>query len=243
MENLLDLSRWVHVVFGFLGLTAFWVPVLSRKGGSTHRRFGRVFRYSAMMVVAFAGITVILHLTQLLLSGRGPSANLAAWSSLIFLGYLALATGVMLSHGIGVLRHKRDLRQMSNAYRRLIAWLSIAGSVFVVAWALYWSPPNAMLLYALSPLGIVNGVGMLKLYHRAQDDPKTWLYEHLGAMLGAGIAFHTAFAVFGVNQLLDFQLPGLLALIPWLLPTALGIPAIVLWTRHYRRHPAAPARR
>jgi len=243
MGSLLVLSRWVHVVFGFLGLAAFWVPIVSRKGGSSHRRFGRLFRYSAIMVIGFAGITVSLHMTQLLLTGHGPSVNPAGWSSLIFLGYLALVTGVMLSHGIGVLQHKRDLRVMNTAYHRSMAWLAIVGSVVVLAWALYWNPPNAMLLYALSPLGAVNGAGMLRTYRHAHDDAKKWLYEHLRAMLGSGIAFHTAFAVFGVSQLLKFQLPGLLALIPWLLPTALGVPAIVLWTRYYRQHSVAPARR
>jgi len=242
MSLLLDINRWIHVIFGFLGLAAFWVPILTRKGGKHHRRFGRVFRYSAMVVITAAGISVTLNLLRLLLAGQSPAQNPSGWAFLVFLGYLALVTGVMLSHGLAVLAAKRDLRQLNTGYRHLIAWLSIAGSVFIVGWALYWQPPNAVLLYALSPLGIANGVGMLKLYQMPPDDPKTWLYEHLGAMLGTGIAFHTAFAVFGVNRLLQFELPGMLMVIPWLLPAALGIPASMLWKRHYRRKALMPAR-
>ena len=64
-----------------------------------------------------------------------------------------------------------------------------------------------------------------------------------GSMLGGGIAFHTAFAVFGAQRLWAYELAGPLAVVPWLLPTAVGIPAIIVWTRYYRRkfEPAAPA--
>ena len=54
-------------------------------------------------------------------------------------------------------------------------------------------------------------------------------------MIGAGIAFHTAFAVFGSSRLFDIGLTGWIAVIPWVLPAAIGIPATILWTRHYRR--------
>ena len=64
---------------------------------------------------------------------------------------------------------------------------------------------------------------------------RAWMYEHIGAMLGSGIAFHTAFAVFGSAQLIDINLAGWLQVVPWIAPTIIGIPAILLWTRHYQR--------
>ena len=70
---------------------------------------------------------------------------------------------------------------------------------------------------------------------KTRTSPRAWLYEHLGSMLGAGIAFHTAFAVFGSAQLFDLGLSGWTAVVPWVAPAAIGIPAIFLWTRHYRR--------
>ena len=70
-----------------------------------------------------------------------------------------------------------------------------------------------------------------------------WFYSHLGSMLGGGIAFHTAFIVFGAQSLWPWELAGPLAVAPWILPTVVGIPAIVVRTRYYRRkfEPAAPA--
>ncbi len=69
----------------------------------------------------------------------------------------------------------------------------------------------------------------------AVPSPRGWMYEHLGAMLGAGIAFHTAFAVFGASRLFDIGLTGWVSVIPWVLPAAVGIPATIIWTRSYRR--------
>ncbi|MCE2540754.1 MAG: DUF2306 domain-containing protein, partial [Acidobacteria bacterium] len=54
-------------------------------------------------------------------------------------------------------------------------------------------------------------------------------------MLGGGIAFHTAFIVFGAQRVWAYELAGPLAIVPWILPTVVGIPAIVVWTRYYRR--------
>ena len=54
-------------------------------------------------------------------------------------------------------------------------------------------------------------------------------------MLGGGIAFHTAFAVFGGARLFDLGLEGGLAVIPWVLPALIGVPAIAIWVRHYKK--------
>ena len=57
----------------------------------------------------------------------------------------------------------------------------------------------------------------------------------MGATLGAGIAFHTAFAVFGMRRVLELPGTGLLGVLPWILPAAIGVPGTYLWQRHYRR--------
>ena len=69
-----------------------------------------------------------------------------------------------------------------------------------------------------------------------------WFYSHMGSMLGGGIAFHTAFIVFGAQRLWAYELAGSFAVVPWLLPTVIGIPAIVIWTGYYRRKFAPAAR-
>ena len=44
---LFDILILTHVLTGFVGLAAFWVPVFASKGGRTHVRAGRVFVYCA----------------------------------------------------------------------------------------------------------------------------------------------------------------------------------------------------
>lgn len=68
-----------------------------------------------------------------------------------------------------------------------------------------------------------------------RNAPGQWKLEHLNALLGCGIAFHTAFAVCGINRILPLDLPGTWQVVPWILPAAIGLPAGVLLTRYYRR--------
>ncbi len=239
MDYALEWNRWLHIVAGFIGLAAFWVPVFSRKGSSIHKTAGKVFRYSAIIVVAGAGLSVVVRITDALRSGASISGNIEAWSFLIFLGYIALFTGVILSHGIAVLKHKSKLSELNTPYRRISAWSAIFSSLFIVGWALYWQPDNAIVLYALSPIGILNGWSILQVISpSASHEPRKWLLEHLNAMLGCGIAFHTAFAVFGMGRILPIELTGIWQVLPWILPALIGIPATSIWMRKYRNQTA-----
>ena len=44
MEWIGESARFVHVVFGFAGLAAFWIPIFAKKGATNHVRFGKVRR-------------------------------------------------------------------------------------------------------------------------------------------------------------------------------------------------------
>ena len=240
METFLEGNRWLHIVAGFIGLAAFWIPVFTRKGSPIHKTAGRVFRYSAIVVIAGAGLSVLVRVIDaLIFSDASIAENVEGWSFLVFLGYIALFTGVILSHGIAVLHHKSDLSELNTPYRRFSAWSAIFSSLFIIGWALYWQPDNAILLYALSPVGLLNGWNILQVISpNASHKPRKWLLEHLGAMLGCGVAFHTAFAVFGMNHFMPFELPGFWQVVPWILPALIGIPATSIWTRRYRKQTA-----
>lgn len=225
----------VHVILGAIGLVAFWVPVFTRKGGPAHRAFGKVYKYCAYTVFATAGSAVILRAGWYLAEGHSPATQPAAFGFLVFLGYLALVTFVVVRHGVLVLQHKQDPRTLGTRLSKWLARAAIAASVVVIAYAVTVSPNNAIILYALSPIGLLTGAGILRYVGNPPQTPRSWLYEHLGSMLGGGIAFHTAFAVFGSTRLFDIGLQGWIGVIPWIAPAAIGIPATVIWTRHYRR--------
>ena len=227
--------RVVHVVFGFIALAAYWVPIFAMKGAVNHVRFGKIFVWSAYIVLAGAGITLATRFAMLISTGAKPADQPILFAFLVFLSYLTFVTYVTVRQGMAVLRNKRDPAALRTPLNRTLAYAAILASVSLIAYAVILTPPNMILLLALSPIGIGIGTGNLGYMNRPPRSPRAWMYEHLGAMLGAGIAFHTAFAVFGSNQLFDLGLTGWVAIIPWVLPAAIGIPATYIWTRHYRR--------
>jgi hypothetical protein len=227
--------RFVHVVFGAIGLFAFWIPVFAKKGAVNHVRFGKIFVWSAYVVLAAAAVSLTVRTAGLLLKGVGPSDRPELFAFIVFLGYLTFVTFVIVRHGMRVLQHKGEPAALRTTLGVGLAYGAIAASVGIILYALLLSPPNKILLFALSPIGIGNGINQLRYMKSTILSRRAWMYEHLGAMLGAGIAFHTAFAVFGSTRLFDIGLTGWVAVIPWVAPAIIGIPAITIWTRHYRR--------
>ena len=235
MELFETVLVYLHVTFGFAGLAAFWIPVLTRKGGRTHRRFGRIYVYCAYVVLASAAASVTYRLIGFFAEGNAIADNPTGVSFLVFLGYLSIVTFITVRHGDAVLNSKQDPQSMNTAVNKALAGVAIAASSGLILFTLVVNPPTRIVLFALSPIGVLLGTGILKYVTGTNHSPRAWLYEHLGSMLGGGIAFHTAFAVFGSARLFDLGLSGWMAVIPWALPAAIGIPASALWTRHYQK--------
>lgn len=235
MDIVNDGVRLIHVIFGFIGLAAYWVPIFARKGGINHVRFGKLFVRSAYVVLAGAALSLLLTLLRLREAGVSMSDQPATYAFIVFLAYLTYVTYLSVHHGMAVLKHKRDPAKVSTPFNRALAHGAIAASIAIVAYAIILSPPNKILLFALSPIGIAGGLGGLRYMSQPPESPRAWFYEHMGSLLGSGIAFHTAFAVFGVSQLFEFRLDGWIAVVPWVAPTIIGVPATSIWTRYYRR--------
>ncbi len=235
MSWLGESARFVHVLFGAIGLLAFWVPVFARKGAVNHVRFGKIFAWSAYVVLGAAAIALLARLAGLLYEGIGPAEKPTLYAFMTFLGYLTFVTYVTVRQGISVLRHKQDPQSLNTPLNKVLAYGAILASASIILYAVILSPKIWIILVALSPIGFGVGFGNLSYMKGDKPSKRQWMYEHLGAMLGAGIAFHTAFAVFGLNQLFDLGLTGFVAVIPWIAPAAIGIPAITIWTRHYRQ--------
>src|SRR5947209_20024098 len=71
MESLIAAIRLVHVAAGTIALFVAPVPMLTAKGGRTHRRWGKVY-FWAMAAVALTAVV------------------LAAWRPVVFLALLAV---------------------------------------------------------------------------------------------------------------------------------------------------------
>ncbi|PCJ39660.1 MAG: hypothetical protein COA71_13545 [SAR86 cluster bacterium] len=235
MQMLQSLFIWLHVLAGFIGLTAFWIPVFTRKGGKNHRLYGKIFKYSAYTLLAAAAIALIIRTPEFVATDFSNENEVMFLSFYLFITYLLLVVYIGLRHGFLVLEHKRDITELDNGLNNTLAYVSMAASVMLIAYAIIVSPGNQLLLYALSPIGVASGLDIKTAIRNKHNYKKTWLYEHLGALLGTGIAFHTAFAVFGAGQLFNLNLSGSVQVLPWIAPVLIGMPAIMIWTRIYKQ--------
>ena len=243
MTMLLDVIVWAHIATGFVGLAAFWVPVFARKGGRAHVQAGRVYTYCAYVVTLSAVTASAGRIVSYQSQGIGFGDRPDLYGFAFLLGYLGVATFAMVRQAMRVVATRRAPHTLRAPFHEALGWASIAGSVAAIAVAFAaWSDVSPILL-GLSPIGLFTGGNMLRLMRNPRPRHMAWFYSHLGSMLGGGIAFHTAFIVFGAQRLWAYEIAGPLAVLPWILPTLVGVPAIVVWTRYYRRKfaPAAAA--
>lgn len=245
MSDLYTAIYVLHVPVALACLPAFWVALLARKGGPLHVRVGRLFGWG-MRFVALSGIAMglMVLLDPYVRGGPAvgtPEASVAAWLArrqvfAAMILYLGVITFFPVHHGVRVIRTRRDPARLATRGQRLLAWLPLAASFAAVAVSLLASPGLPWVLLGMSPIGVVETVLAQRYLANPQRVRNGWRPEHMAFMLIAGIAAHTAFAVFFLGGIVGLNLPGPLALLPWLAPTLVGVPTIIVWVgREVRR--------
>ncbi|HYF52027.1 MAG TPA: hypothetical protein VEJ63_21640 [Planctomycetota bacterium] len=224
----------LHTLSGVGGLIAFWIAVVARKGGAVHLGAGKAFVLAVYTSVATGFVrcvTVIARPEQYVNTGS-PEDSLRAMEALrstyLFLAYLGLVTLATVRHGVRVVQTRNApdrLRSHGDAALNLLTLLS-AAAMLVLGFL-----QSQMLFIAMSPIGILIGAGNLRYSFRPPPERMGWWYEHMGSMLGAGIAMHTAFLVFGLRRFVVLEL----GVLPWIAPTLVGVPVIYIWTTYYRK--------
>ena len=234
MASLLGAVLAIHVAAGFIGLIAFWVPVAAAKGGRNHVKFGRIYELSAYVVAVSSMLAPGIRMAMDYLAGRSFSSHPELYALPIFLAYVGLVTLAIVRHGVRVNQVRARPLELRTPLHILLSWAPYAGAAAIATLALAVPTPDSPVLLALIPIAVVYGWAM----RRDVRDPagtlprRGWFFSHMTAMLLGGVAFHSAFLA---QQTLHLGLPGWLAIVPWVLPSAIGFPAIVLWNRHYHR--------
>lgn len=218
-----------HVAAGVIGFFVAPAALITVKGGLWHRRWGKIY-FWAMTCAALSAI---------LLSTFGIRQNL-------FLTFIGVFSFYLSFSGYRVLYQKRPAQGQGP---KAIDWLVASATALTGAGLIgagLWKP-TPMWAY-ISTVAIVLGAACLitaaqdiRRFLRPPADKNFWWYSHMGGMLGSYIAATTAFLVNNVRHL---HLGGPVG-IWWLLPTIVGVPAIIVWTRKYRakfnRQPAPAA--
>lgn len=210
METLYPVLRAVHIFFGMTALLGAPGAMAAIKGSLWHRRFGKLYFWSMASVAATA-----IVMTQI-------KPNLFLLMVALFSFYLAFS-------GYRALYHKRPQDRAA-----ILDWtdlgLMAAGSIGLLIW-------GALKLRIGADLGgSPSYSGWSAARWRLTICGNSWClppidapgcHRHMTGMLGAYIATVSAFSV------VNFQF--LPPLVRWLWPTALGLPAIVIWVTGYRR--------
>ena len=250
-----SLAHWIrssHITIGFVGLVAYWIPVLVKKGGKLHILAGRVFEWCGYYVATtalFACGRYLLtprHFAFFVDRSHESAEELArvegAQFLLTVLAFLAIAFLFQLRTGM---RTVRVLKKSPDKYRNWeqSAWLYgvFLSAVALTAFGAYRLANGGSSLHWISvALGAFTLVDFRKefAFHRdPQKEKMSWWYKHMECMLGCGVAFHTAGFVFTFRWLANnevFELPTSLQFVPWVVPAIIGVPVTHRWIKHYR---------
>jgi uncharacterized membrane protein len=218
--SMLKIILALHIAGGSLSLASMLVPMVTRKGGTTHRRAGWLF-VGGMTVVS---ATAFVLATARVLTDSRPNGRAAG----IFLFFVSILTAAGVSAGVRVLRAKRRSAPHRHPWDVGIALLLVVASVAMAIWGV---STGRTLFTAFSGIGLLIGGTQLAYWLRTPTHPMHWWFEHMGAMLGSCIAATTAFFVVNAGR---FGLETF-ALAVWLSPAAIGVPATAIWTAYYRR--------
>ncbi len=220
----------LHIVTGAVGAIAFWVPVIGRKGGVDHRRWGRVFTIALLITGGFAVAMSLMTLAAPMATHPHLADRFDATFVRGIFGWMMLHNGILTVnlcwYGWLCVRNRRDhaanLEWRNLALQPLLA----AAAIACAADGLLTGQP---LLLALPVIGLATVGTNLWFLYKPRRGPLDWQKEHLKALVGAGISVYTAFMAFGSVRIMPA-----LALNPamWALPCAIGI-ALILY--HWRR--------
>jgi hypothetical protein len=205
--------RWTHILAGFTAFFIAPVPLLTAKGGKTHRRWGKIY-FWAMAVVAITAMV------------------LALWLPILFLAFIAVFSFYFAFRGYRVLSRKRPLDgEGPGAIDWVAAALALLGSVALIVLGIVRPGPVwarlSIVAITFGVIGVAFAARDIWEFTHPPTDKNFWWYAHLGGMIASYIAAVSAFSVVNFHFLPTAA--------RWLWPSAIGVPAISIWTSYYKR--------
>jgi hypothetical protein len=221
----------LHVITGTVGLTAFWGPIVTRKGAANHRKWGKAACYGFLGAGALAIAMALLSLygpeqRHPEITDRALFDGLFGWMML----YLGILTIGFVDYGLAVVRHSRDRRMLRRPrYQAVIAAVVLSG-----AWCgFYGYTVGHPLMMLVAFIGIVAmAIQQLYIWRRADPPRQTYVGEHFSALIGMGISAYTAFMSVGLIRLVPEHVfnPAI-----WAGPSVIGVSLIIGFTLKAKR--------
>lgn len=227
----------LHAAMGLFGLAVFWAPIVVRKGGENHRRYGRLF-VGLMTGVALSGVVLAALLWWDPVAVKASAATVPEDRQRLIgqyreASYLLFLLGVLLLNStrqaVETLRAKADRRRLRSPANvgLLMLLLATASIMSIVGYR-----AGNVIFMAFAGIGLFVSLNSLWYTFKPAIRRNEWMLHHVGNILGAGIAAHTAFLVFGARTWMSDIFPPGWHYLPWLAPSVIGGLAIALINRH-----------
>lgn len=210
----------LHIIAGAAALLVFWIPLVTRKGGTTHRRAGWVY----VVAAAIVAVTGIASAGRLVFHDPRPHA----WRGGIFLIYVGLFAAESALLGARALRPKARADSGQGAIDLVPSLLLVAGGVALVPFGF---SQGRLLFVLFAALGIGQGAMHLRSWRDHRKSREGRLLAHMTAMGTSCITTLTAFVVVNAPRLgmrtFDARL--------WAVPiVGLGV-GLAFMRRHYAK--------
>lgn len=213
---------YFHITCGGGSLILFWIPAFTRKKKGAHTRYGKIYYYLMNGVVVSA---LILCVHDYLIG----EVNTA-----IFLGFLAVLSFYPMWHGKAVIHHRV---RKSDSYNRIfvgLGMLLVVFGLFLIVYGFFFAGDGVNILMVFFGLiGFTALPDLLRYFKRGRHG--FWYQQHFRGMIISGIAAYTAFLAFGGRQIFAGWLPGSWQMLPWIMPTVIGVIALRLLKQYYQR--------
>ena len=205
----------VHITAGFSSFVLAPVALATAKGGKQHKRWGMVYLWSMGVVAATA-------------------LPMALYRPVLFLALVAVFSFYAAFSGYRVLQLKHLARSgKAEAIDWVAAIITFVSSACLAGFG-YFRPHTVqnmgIVAIVFGLLGMRLAAAEMRKFIWKPTEKMFWWYTHLGNFIGSYIAAWTAFLVTNVHP----ESP-LLGRMLWLLPTAIGVPAIFITIGYYRR--------
>ena len=234
-----------HIAAGAASLVLFWIPVTVRKGSKLHVRAG--FWYARCMYLV-AGTSLLLcclvaidpigikHSGQNLTAPQAFELASQRRGAALFLFSIGMLVIASVRHGLLTLDESLD-RKRTRSSGHTVLNIGLASLAALLALTSYVQ--SSVLFLVFAALCAMTAASNLRYAWRRTIDRSDRIRSHLSAMIGAGIASHTAFFVFGAHRFLSDLLVGNWQLVPWIAPGVVGAVIINVVSRRYVRKPRA----
>ncbi len=232
------LLRLSHIAAGSAVLLLATGPIVSRKGGTAHRRSGIAYAWIGRLVIATGLISSVWALvdTSGFVDGDQPVRAAVIADVRFFFSLLAVLALVAL---VDLERSLISARSRIAVSDTVMSILGVAATIAAcalilagVALAIGGELPRGIVRIGVGLLGLTAGSAARAVRHQTLDANERHAL-HMEAALSSVGAFATAFAAFGFRRIVDVG-PlggGLIVYVPWITPAIVTGIAIRWWRR------------